>query len=167
MNNRANLQQIERMNKFRGRVFTAEERAERFKVVVEIGQRMIYRHFKGNYYVAFLVSTSCEDATQQNVLYTSVDNIQDLKTFKLKPNAVIWSRPIDNFFSFCDFEKYPQCESLYRQSNIQELLADGWSKEDLKNDILMKNYDEEITDLLTKLVEITEEPKEKIYGWQL
>lgn len=167
MNNRAMLQRMERVNNFRGRVFTSEERADRFKVMLELGQRMIYRHFKGNYYVAFLVSTSCDDATQEYVLYTSVDNIQDVESFRLKPNAVIWSRPIDNFFSFCDFEKYPQCESLYRQSNIKELLADGWNKEDLKTDILMKDYNREVTNLLLKLVEVTREPKGEIYRWQL
>lgn len=67
---------------------------------VKIGR--IYRHFKGDYYLAEAIARHCEDG-KAYVVYR-----------KLYGDGSLWLRPVHEFLSKVDREKYPDVTQEYR-----------------------------------------------------
>lgn len=68
----------------------------------------IYKHFKGNYY---LVEDIAKDSktTEEVVIYR-----------KLYDDGTCWVRPLNDFLSEVDHQKYPDCKQKYR-FELQEI----------------------------------------------
>lgn len=76
---------------------------------IKVGQK--YRHFKkGNVYVIVIPCVYDTDDLKEYVIYRGEDNKRRL-----------WARPIDEFLSEVDFNKYPESTQQYRF----ELIDDG------------------------------------------
>ena len=75
---------------------------------VEIGR--VYRHFKGDYYLAEQVAKHCETG-EAYVVYRM-----------LYGDGGLWIRPESEFLSEVDREKYPDCKQTYR-FELQEILS--------------------------------------------
>lgn len=74
-----------------------------------------YRHFKGNRYIIDCIAIDTE-TEKPMVVYHRVNNND------------IWVRPLDNFMSEVDHEKYPDVRQKYRFMRIKK-----W-KEMVKNE---------------------------------
>ena len=68
----------------------------------EICLKRVYRHFKGDYYLAEELATDSETGTVC-VVYR-----------KLYGDGSLWIRPLDMFLSEVDHEKYPNCTQKFR-----------------------------------------------------
>jgi hypothetical protein len=68
----------------------------------------IYKHFKGNYYVVIDTARSSE-TNEKFVIYK-----------KIKGDGSLWIRPVDEFLSEVDHEKYPDVKQKYR-FELQEI----------------------------------------------
>ena len=75
---------------------------------MKIEKNRIYKHFKGNYY---LVEDIAKDAQTEEelVIYRS-----------LYENGTLWVRPLKEFVSEVDHEKYPHINQKYR-FELQEI----------------------------------------------
>ena len=73
---------------------------------VQIGR--VYRHFKGDYYVAEAVAHDSETG-EAVVIYR-----------KLYGDGGLWLRPLEMFLSKVEKEKYPDCPQEYR-FELQEI----------------------------------------------
>lgn len=73
---------------------------------VQIGR--IYRHFKGDYYLAEGIARHCEDG-EPYVIYR-----------KLYGDGSLWLRPVSVFLSKVDRKKYPDADQEYR-FQLQEI----------------------------------------------
>lgn len=87
----------------------------------------IFRHFKGDYYAILdITARDIKDCTtgSQLVIYKS-----------LKDNQ-IYARPIEEFASYVDFNKYPDEKQMFRFSTMEELINQGVQAGDIINEIL-------------------------------
>ena len=72
----------------------------------ELKINRVYKHFKGNYY--FVVGlASCSSTKEKYVVYKALYEEGDL-----------WIRPVDEFLSEVDHEKYPDAPQKYRFEEI-------------------------------------------------
>ena len=62
----------------------------------------IYKHFKGDYYLVEDIAIHCDDDSQY-VIYRA-----------LYGDTSLFIRPIKDFLSEVDKEKYPNCKQIYR-----------------------------------------------------
>lgn len=74
----------------------------------EIKLGRVYRHFKGDYYLAEALAKDSETG-EICVIYR-----------KLYEDGGLWVRPLNMFLSKVDKEKYPQCQQEYR-FELQEI----------------------------------------------
>ena len=74
----------------------------------ELKLKRVYRHFKGDYYLAEDIANDSETG-EPFVVYR-----------KLYGDGGLWIRPLDMFLSEVDHEKYPDCEQKYR-FELQEI----------------------------------------------
>lgn len=65
----------------------------------------IYRHFKGTHYKVIAVAKDSE-TLEEKVVYTNVDT------------EATWIRPIDEFLSLVDKNKYPNIKQKYRFEEV-------------------------------------------------
>lgn len=68
----------------------------------------IYKHFKGNYYLVEELAKDSE-TTKDVVIYR-----------KLYDDGTCWVRPLNDFLSEVDHQKYPDCKQKYR-FELQEI----------------------------------------------
>lgn len=68
----------------------------------------IYKHFKGNYYLVEDIAKDSE-TTEEVVIYR-----------KLYDDGTCWVRPLNDFLSEVDYQKYPGCKQKYR-FELQEI----------------------------------------------
>ena len=71
----------------------------------EIKTNKMYKHFKGNFYKVIYIGQDSETA-KEVVVYES------------KHDGKIWVRPLENFASKVDFEKYPNATQEYRFEEV-------------------------------------------------
>lgn len=83
---------------------------------------MIFRHFKGNYYVALEIVHDC-DKGEPVVVYQAV---KDKKK---------WIRPLSSFASYVDNVKYPNADQPFRLCTPNELFDLGYTFNDLADEI--------------------------------
>ena len=74
----------------------------------ELKLKRVYRHFKGDYYLAEDIAHDSETG-EPFVVYR-----------KLYGDGGLWIRPLEMFLSEVDHEKYPDCEQKYR-FELQEI----------------------------------------------
>ena len=74
----------------------------------ELKLKRVYRHFKGDFYLAEDIANDSETG-EPFVVYR-----------KLYGDGGLWIRPLDMFLSEVDHEKYPDCEQKYR-FELQEI----------------------------------------------
>ena len=74
----------------------------------EIQINRIYKNFKGNYYLVVDLSTPSE-TKEQYVIYR-----------KLYEDGALWIRPLNDFLSEVDHEKYPDVKQKYK-FELQEI----------------------------------------------
>ena len=74
----------------------------------EVKLKRVYRHFKGDYYLAEDIAHDSETG-EPFVVYR-----------KLYGDGGLWIRPLEMFLSEVDHEKYPDCEQKYR-FELQEI----------------------------------------------
>lgn len=74
----------------------------------ELQLKRVYRHFKGDYYLAEDIARDSETGTEY-VVYR-----------KLYGDGSLWIRPLAMFLSPVDHEKYPDCKQEYR-FELQEI----------------------------------------------
>lgn len=74
----------------------------------ELKLKRVYRHFKGDYYLAEDIAHDSETG-EPFVVYR-----------KLYGDGGLWIRPLAMFLSEVDHEKYPDCEQKYR-FELQEI----------------------------------------------
>ena len=74
----------------------------------ELKLKRVYRHFKGDYYLAEDIANDSETG-EPFVVYR-----------KLYGDGGLWIRPLEMFLSEVDREKYPDCEQKYR-FELQEI----------------------------------------------
>jgi len=74
----------------------------------ELKLHRVYRHFKGDYYLVEAVAKDCE-TEETCVVYR-----------KLYEDGSLWIRPLRDFLSEVDREKYPDCPQKYR-FQLQEI----------------------------------------------
>lgn len=74
----------------------------------EIQINRIYKHFKGNYYLVVDIATHSE-TKEQYVIYR-----------KLYEDGALWIRPLNDFLSEVDHEKYPDVKQKYK-FELQEI----------------------------------------------
>lgn len=74
----------------------------------ELKLKRVYRHFKGDYYLAEDIANDSETG-EPFVVYR-----------KLYGDGGLWIRPLEMFLSEVDHEKYPDCEQKYR-FELQEI----------------------------------------------
>ena len=74
----------------------------------ELKLKHVYRHFKGDYYLAEDIAHDSETG-EPFVVYR-----------KLYGDGGLWIRPLEMFLSEVDHEKYPDCEQKYR-FELQEI----------------------------------------------
>lgn len=74
----------------------------------ELKLKRVYRHFKGDYYLAEDIANDSETG-EPFVVYR-----------KLYGDGGLWIRPLAMFLSEVDHEKYPDCEQKYR-FELQEI----------------------------------------------
>lgn len=74
----------------------------------ELKLKRVYRHFKGDYYLAEDIANDSETG-EPFVVYR-----------KLYGDGGLWIRPLKMFLSEVDREKYPDCEQKYR-FELQEI----------------------------------------------
>ena len=74
----------------------------------ELKLKRVYRHFKGDYYLAEDIANDSETG-EPFVVYR-----------KLYGDGGLWIRPLAMFLSEVDHEKYPDCERKYR-FELQEI----------------------------------------------
>jgi hypothetical protein len=67
----------------------------------------IYRHFKGNLYKIVCIGLSCNDISKNIVAYQAMYG-----------DHKIFMRPLDEFMSDVDHDKYPLCNIIYRFTKI-------------------------------------------------
>ena len=79
---------------------------------MELQLKKVYRHFKGNLYLAHDIATHCETG-EKFVVYRALYGSQDL-----------YIRPYDMFISEVDHEKYPNVKQKYRfeLANIESVV---------------------------------------------
>ena len=75
---------------------------------MELQLKKVYRHFKGNLYLAEDIATHSETG-EKFVVYRALYGSQDL-----------YIRPYDMFISEVDHEKYPNVKQKYRFENMME-----------------------------------------------
>lgn len=80
----------------------------RIFIMRELKIGRVYRHFKGDYYLAEGVAKSSEDGGEY-VIYR-----------KLYGDGSLWLRPLSMFLSKVDREKYPDAKQEYR-FELQEI----------------------------------------------
>lgn len=68
----------------------------------EIQINRVYKHFKGDYYLVVDIGTDSE-TLEKCVIYR-----------KLYEDGALWIRPLDDFLSEVDHEKYPDVKQKYR-----------------------------------------------------
>ena len=68
----------------------------------EIQIHRVYRHFKGDYYLVEDMANDCE-TEESMVVYR-----------KLYGDGSLWIRPLANFLSEVDHDKYPEIKQRYR-----------------------------------------------------
>ena len=68
----------------------------------EIELKRVYRHFKGDYYLAEDIAFHSETG-EPFVIYR-----------KLYGDCSLWIRPLSMFLSEVDHQKYPDCKQFYR-----------------------------------------------------
>lgn len=95
--------------------------AEREKLIAN-HLPMVFRHFKGNYYVALEIVHDC-DKGEPVVVYQAV---KDKKK---------WIRPLSSFASYVDNVKYPNVNQPFRLCTPNELFDLGYTFNDLAEDI--------------------------------
>ena len=136
MSKAGDLRRDELINKFKGEALSPSTREMAYLPAITTTP-LIFRHFKGNYYIAGGVAKDCDNADRTLVIY------------KACADGQVWMRESTSFFSEVDFDKYPQADSLYRLSTIPELLKSGWTWGQLADDIISKNYkDKELVKVL-------------------
>ena len=74
----------------------------------ELKLKRVYRHFKGDYYLAEDLARHSETG-EEYVVYR-----------KLYGDGSLWIRPLSMFLSEVDHEKYPDCTQVYR-FELQEI----------------------------------------------
>lgn len=74
----------------------------------EIQINRVYKHFKGNYYLVVDIGTYSE-TLEKCVIYR-----------KLYGDGSLWIRPLDDFLSEVDHEKYPDVKQKYK-FELQEI----------------------------------------------
>ena len=74
----------------------------------ELKLKRVYRHFKGDYYLA------------EDIAYDSETGEPFVVYRKLYGDGGLWIRPLEMFLSEVDREKYPDCEQKYR-FELQEI----------------------------------------------
>lgn len=74
----------------------------------EIQINRVYKHFKGNYYLVVDIATHSE-TKEQCVIYR-----------KLYEDGALWIRPLNDFLSEVDHEKYPDVKQKYK-FELQEI----------------------------------------------
>lgn len=74
----------------------------------EIQINRVYKHFKGNYYLVVDIGTYSE-TLEKCVIYR-----------KLYGDGSLWIRPLDDFLSEIDHEKYPDVKQKYK-FELQEI----------------------------------------------
>ena len=74
----------------------------------ELKLKRVYRHFKGDYYLTEDVARSAE-TEEEFVVYR-----------KLYGDGSLWIRPLAEFLSPVDRNKYPDCQQEYR-FQLQEI----------------------------------------------
>ena len=79
---------------------------------MELQLKKVYRHFKGNWYLAEDIATHSETG-EKFVVYRALYGSQDL-----------YIRPYDMFISEVDHEKYPNVKQKYRfeLANIESVV---------------------------------------------
>lgn len=83
---------------------------------------IVFRHFKGNYYVALEIIYDC-DKGEPVVVYQAV---KDKKK---------WARPLSSFASYVDNVKYPNADQPFRLCTPNELFDLGYTFNDLAEEI--------------------------------
>lgn len=73
----------------------------------EIKIKGVYRHFKGKYYIVEDIGIDSE-TLEEKVIYRA-----------LYGDNKLWIRPLDEFLSKVDKEKYPNVESEYRFTLVE------------------------------------------------
>lgn len=127
MSKAGELRREELIKKFNGNDKKPDIRKAGYITVIA-NEPTVFRHFKGNYYIAGGVAHDCEDASRVLVVYQACADDK------------IWAREVNNFFSYVDFDKYPLADSLFRQTTIRELFESGWTYGQVVDDIISKKY---------------------------
>ena len=76
----------------------------------EVKKGRVYRHFKGDYYLVEDIARHCETG-DMHVVYRM-----------LYEDGGLWIRPLEDFLSEVDHDKYPQCTQKYR-FELQEIAS--------------------------------------------
>lgn len=82
----------------------------------------LYRHFKGNYYLALEIAYDCDNA-EPKIIYQA---IKDKKK---------WIRPLSSFASYVDTDKYPNADQPFRLCNPFQLLSLGYTFNDINEEL--------------------------------
>jgi hypothetical protein len=80
------------------------------KKAIEEFKPGVYKHFKGNNYLALMLSTDCEDTDKKYVIYI---------TLYENEHSTVWSREVTDFMGYKKFEDGTKVKRFKFEKPIQ------------------------------------------------